>query len=281
VAYTKIFKKPNVDAVTLMKEIEILERLKDEHILTVYDHWQDNDCYVFTTELLTYTLREFVHKTNGVAIGVITDWCKQILKGLNYLHSENEDKGTIIHRDIRLDNLFYIHNGGVGQIKIGDLGLATLQKPEPKSAKAPSVYAAPEFYSSMYNEKVDIWSFGMSVIEMVTLKEPYTGHTTDLSFIQAVTNGIKPKELFFINDDLVLEFIAHCLEMEPEQRYSAIQLMDQPFITNTDEKRTREFFTHRTQDEVELRYKEFGASKEGWDIYISNHLGMVYETTLI
>jgi serine/threonine protein kinase len=248
-------------------------RLHDEHIITVYDHWQDPECYVFTTELLTYTLSEFVRLTHGVVISVITDWCEQILKGLKYLHLANEDKGTIVHRDIRLDNLFFIHNGGAGQIKIGDLGLATIQKPEPKSARATTEYTAPEFYTNIYNEKVDIWSFGMCVIEMVTLKHPYEECNNSVALCKAVTTGFKPRVLFKIKDSQLIEFICCCIEMEPEQRYSAEQLLAHVFITTKDKKSNLEFFQLRSDEEALQLHKEYGTTKEGWDIYLKNIIG--------
>ena len=50
----------------------------------------------------------------------IKGWARQILMGLNYLHSHNP---PIVHRDLKCDNIFI--NGNQGEVKIGDLGLAT------------------------------------------------------------------------------------------------------------------------------------------------------------
>lgn len=59
----------------------------------------------------------------------IKNWARQILKGLNYLHSQNP---PVIHRDLKCDNIFV--NGNTGEVKIGDLGLATvLQQPTARS----------------------------------------------------------------------------------------------------------------------------------------------------
>lgn len=51
----------------------------------------------------------------------IKNWARQILQGLDYLHSQ---KPPIIHRDLKCDNVFV--NGNQGEVKIGDLGLATI-----------------------------------------------------------------------------------------------------------------------------------------------------------
>ena len=53
---------------------------------------------------------------------VLKSWCRQILKGLYFLHTRTP---PIIHRDLKCDNIFI--TGGTGSIKIGDLGLATLK----------------------------------------------------------------------------------------------------------------------------------------------------------
>ena len=54
---------------------------------------------------------------------ILKNWCKQILRGLNFLHTRTP---SIIHRDLKCDNIFI--NGTTGLIKIGDLGLATFKK---------------------------------------------------------------------------------------------------------------------------------------------------------
>lgn len=59
----------------------------------------------------------------------IKNWARQVLQGLEYLHSQNP---PIIHRDLKCDNIFV--NGNHGEIKIGDLGLATImEQPTAKS----------------------------------------------------------------------------------------------------------------------------------------------------
>lgn len=67
------------------------------------------------------------HKS--VDMKAIKNWARQILRGLDYLHSQNP---PVIHRDLKCDNIFV--NGNQGEVKIGDLGLATvLQQPTAKS----------------------------------------------------------------------------------------------------------------------------------------------------
>jgi WNK lysine deficient protein kinase len=119
-----------------------------------------------------------------------------------FLHTNN-----IIHRDIKCDNIFV--NGATGDIRIGDLGLSTTiaderYKSTKRIAEGPietvamtclgteifprsvSVhertgtpeFMAPELYEETYDNKVDIYAFGMCVLEMVTQKVPYSSCTS-------------------------------------------------------------------------------------------------------
>ncbi|ETN85791.1 hypothetical protein NECAME_06208 [Necator americanus] len=101
---------------------------------------------------------------------VLKSWCRQILKGLSFLHSRNP---PVIHRDLKCDNIFI--TGTTGSVKIGDLGLATLKnKSYAKSVIGTPEFMAPEMYEEMYDESVDVYAFGMCLLEMVTGEYPYT-----------------------------------------------------------------------------------------------------------
>lgn len=60
-------------------------------------------------------------KHRRVNIRAVKHWCRQILRGLLYLHNH---KPPVIHRDLKCDNIFV--NGNQGEVKIGDLGLAAI-----------------------------------------------------------------------------------------------------------------------------------------------------------
>lgn len=78
---------------------------------------------------LIYFTARYRKKHKTVDMKAIKNWSRQILRGLDYLHSQNP---PVIHRDLKCDNIFV--NGNQGEVKIGDLGLATiLQRPTAKS----------------------------------------------------------------------------------------------------------------------------------------------------
>lgn len=79
---------------------------------------------------------------------VVKRWAFQILKGLMYLHGH---KPPVIHRDLKSDNIFI--NGSSGEVKIGDLGLATIIRSAAKSQQSMTVLGTPEFMApEMYED---------------------------------------------------------------------------------------------------------------------------------
>jgi serine/threonine protein kinase len=85
----------------------------------------------------------------------------------------------IIITVVKCENIFI--NGNNGQAKIGDLGLATLKSREHMSSVLGTPeFMAPELYEEKYDEKVDIYAFGMCVLEMVTKEYPYNECTNQV-----------------------------------------------------------------------------------------------------
>ena len=64
----------------------------------------------------------YIRRFRKVSPKVLANWCRQILKGLHFLHTRDP---PVIHRDLKCDNIFI--TGTTGSVKIGDLGLATLK----------------------------------------------------------------------------------------------------------------------------------------------------------
>jgi WNK lysine deficient protein kinase len=117
------------------------------------------------------TLKMYLKRFKRINIKVLKSWCRQILNGLNFLHTRNP---PVIHRDLKCDNIFI--TGTTGSVKIGDLGLATLKnKSHAKSVIGTPEFMAPEMYDEQYDESVDIYAFGLCLLEMVTGEYPYSG----------------------------------------------------------------------------------------------------------
>ncbi|EEF28517.1 ATP binding protein, putative [Ricinus communis] len=189
---------------------------------------QENIKLNFITEVCTSgNLRNYRKKHRHVSLKALKKWAKQVLEGLVYLHTHDP---CIIHRDLNCSNIFV--NGNTGQVKIGDLGFATIVG---KSHAAHSIigtpeFMAPELYEEDYTELVDIYSFGMCLLEMVTAEIPYSECDSVAKIYKKVTSGIKPQALNQVADPEVKAFIEKCIG-EPKARPSACDLLKDPFFS--------------------------------------------------
>ncbi|XP_054807266.1 probable serine/threonine-protein kinase WNK9 [Prosopis cineraria] len=216
------------DLQRLYCEIHLLKTLKHKNIMKFYTSWVDtaNTHINFVTEMFTSgTLRQYRFKHKRVNIRAVKHWCRQILEGLLYLHSHDP---PVIHRDLKCDNIFI--NGNQGEVKIGDLGLAAiLRKSNAASCVGTPEFMAPEVYEEDYNELVDIYSFGMCILEMVTFEYPYSECTHPAQIYKKVVSGKKPEALYKVKDPEVRQFVEKCLATV-SLRLSAKELLKDPFL---------------------------------------------------
>ncbi|CAN4111417.1 unnamed protein product [Withania somnifera] len=212
----------------LYAEIHLLRQLKHANIMKFCDSWIDDKKRTVNmiTELFTSgNLRQYRKKYRSVDMKAIKNWAKQVLQGLDYLHGQNP---PIIHRDLKCDNIFV--NGNHGEIKIGDLGLATImEKPTVKSVIGTPEFMAPELYEEEYNELVDIYSFGMCMLELVTFEYPYSECKNPAQIFKKVSSGVKPASLSKVTDPQIKGFIEKCL-VPASQRLPAKDLLKDPFL---------------------------------------------------
>ncbi|KAK4355603.1 hypothetical protein RND71_024574 [Anisodus tanguticus] len=238
------------DLERLYCEIHLLKTLKHKNIMKFYTSWVDvaNRNINFVTEMFTSgTLIQYRLKHKRVNIRAVKRWCQQILKGLHYLHSHDP---PVIHRDLKCDNIFI--NGNQGEVKIGDLGLAAiLRKSHAERCVGTPEFMAPEVYAEEYNELVDIYSFGMCILEMVTLEYPYSECTHPAQIYKKVTSGKKPDSLYKVTDPEVRRFVEKCLATV-SHRLSARELLDDPFLRVDDYESSDSDTPNYLQDSGEL-----------------------------
>ena len=218
----------------IKSEIEILKPLKHPNIISFiycFDNEKKNEI-VFITELFSGgSLSKYLLEFKYPRLRLVKLWCQEILKGLKYLH---EYKPPIIHRDIKCENIFI--NKNTGEVKIGDLGLSIILKDTEYADQFCGTieYCSPEVYQKKYGVKSDIYSFGMSMIEMITGEKPYSECKGQILVVcNKVKNKILPECLKKIKNEKVLEFIHKCLKPEDE-RPSADELLQDEFLNDLD-----------------------------------------------
>nr|XP_057921436.1 serine/threonine-protein kinase WNK2 isoform X2 [Doryrhamphus excisus] len=224
-------KLSKVERQRFKEEAEMLKALQHPNIVRFYDFWESplkgKKCIVLVTELMTSgTLKTYLKRFKVMKPKVLRSWCRQILKGLHFLHTRTP---PIIHRDLKCDNIFI--TGPTGSVKIGDLGLATLKRASfAKSVIGTPEFMAPEMYEEHYDEAVDVYAFGMCMLEMATSEYPYSECQNAAQIYRKVTSGVKPASYSKVSDPEVKEIIGECICHRWEERYSIKDLLNHAFF---------------------------------------------------
>nr|XP_043622372.1 mitogen-activated protein kinase kinase kinase 18-like [Erigeron canadensis] len=153
----------------------------------------------------------------------IASYTRQIVKGLEYIHSCG-----VVHCDIKGANILVDHNG---VIKIGDLGSAKWAT-EVAQIRGTPMFMAPEVArGEEQGFPADIWALGCTILEMMTgdlLWANVNNDPVSLLYKIAFSNEIPdiPNELC----DQARDFLTKCLVRDPKQRWTAKQLINHPYI---------------------------------------------------
>ncbi|CDS07348.1 hypothetical protein LRAMOSA01297 [Lichtheimia ramosa] len=214
------------NAKDIAQEIQILKSVRHPNIIAFHEAWHTDNELVIITELMTSgTLREYIRKLSLPNTKIVKRWSRQILKGLVYLHGHDP---PIIHRDIKCDNIFI--NGAYGEVKIGDMGTAEMKMGKKYTVIGTPEFMAPEMYEERgYSEKVDIYAFGMCLLEMASGEYPYGECTNPAQIYKKVMSGVKPVTVSKVKNKDVLAVIENCLGPEDE-RMSAQQILEKTFF---------------------------------------------------
>jgi len=218
----------------IKKETDILKSLQHRNILRIHDTWinEQRDKLIFITDIMRDgSLLEYI-MNRDITLGRVKEFSKEILNALEYLHLGVGHGKPVIHRDLKCDNIFI--DASINRIVLGDLGLST-SIGSSKTTAAQSVvgtpeFMAPEMFEEKYNEKVDIYAFGMCLIQMVTKKYPYQECRTLHQVYKKITTNEWPKVLSTIESKSVRDFIQICCAFKHEKRPTAGMLRHHPFL---------------------------------------------------
>lgn len=215
----------------ITSEIKILEsckNCKDYNIIKLYNYWFDKekDQVILITEIyLSGTVKSFINRVKKIKIKTVKKWCKQILNALDFLH-----KNKIIHRDIKCDNMFI--NGNTGDIFLGDFGLSKKIDETSRSVVGTPEYMAPELYEEEYDKFIDIYAFGMCLLEMITNEIPYNECENIPQIWKKVINNIKPESLEKVKYDDAKDLILKCINYNKKKRPTIKKIFVHDFFLN-------------------------------------------------
>ncbi|KAM5582483.1 hypothetical protein ABKV19_002744 [Rosa sericea] len=208
----------------LEQEIALLSQFEHENIVQYYGTQKDKSKLYIFLELVTKGSLQKLYQVYHLTDSHVSVYTRQILQGLKYLHDRK-----VIHRDIKCSNLLVHANGSV---KLADFGLAkTMKMNDIKSCQGTAYWMAPEVVnrkSQGYGLPADIWSLGCTVLEMLTGMVPYN----NLEWVVALWK-IGKGEPPLVPDSLSREaqdFIRLCLQVKPDNRPTAAQLLEHPFV---------------------------------------------------
>ncbi len=202
-------------------EAKAAARLTHPHILTVHDIIASGDRQFIVMEYLEgKTLRDILAERTFSTEEVMSI-APMISEALYYAHSHN-----IIHRDVKPDNIFVLENGN---IKVADFGIAKMLKVSDRThtdvIMGTPNYIAPELIKGLsYDHRVDIFSLGVTIYEMLSGRRPFDAEN-DYAIIFKVASEM-PVSLDELRDDLpdkLVRAVHRALEKQPALRYPSMK----------------------------------------------------------
>lgn len=151
--------------------------------------------------------------------------CHDTLCGLSYLHSKH-----LIHRDVKAGNILLTENGTV---KLADFGAASMISPANSFVGTP-YWMAPEVILAMdegqYDGKVDVWSLGITCIELAERKPPYFNMNAMSALYHIAQN--EPPSLSTVSEwsNEFRHFVDSCLRKNSFERPTSSQAVNHDFI---------------------------------------------------
>jgi len=212
----------------ILNEIKIMKQCRSPYIISYYgSYFKDNELWIvmeFCGGGSVSDLMRILDKTlteDQIAVVV-----RDALKGLNYLHGIKK-----IHRDIKAGNILL---NGKGESKLADFGVSgqlsdTMAKRQ--TVIGTPFWMAPEVIQEVgYDVRADIWSLGITVIEIAEGKPPYS-NIHPMRAIFMIPSRPPPK---FSDPDKwskdLNDFLSKCLTKNADQRPTAEELLKHPFI---------------------------------------------------
>ncbi|GFR42823.1 hypothetical protein Agub_g3780, partial [Astrephomene gubernaculifera] len=222
--------KSEKDIKNLRQEIEILRQLRHENIVQLLDAFETKTEFCVVMEYAQGELFEILEDDQSLPEDVVRGIAKQLVRALHYLHSNR-----IIHRDMKPQNILICSNGVV---KLCDFGFARAMSCNTMvltSIKGTPLYMAPELVQEQpYNHTVDLWSLGVILFELYVGQPPFYTNS-----IYSLIHHIVKDPVKFPNNISVefKSFLKGLLNKKPQDRLGWPQLLEHPFVRETDGER--------------------------------------------
>uniref|UniRef100_A0A8C5P2K7 non-specific serine/threonine protein kinase n=1 Tax=Jaculus jaculus TaxID=51337 RepID=A0A8C5P2K7_JACJA len=218
------------DLQEIIKEISIMQQCDSPYVVKYYgSYFKNTDLWIVMEYCGAGSVSDIIRLRNKTLTeDEIATILKSTLKGLEYLHFMRK-----IHRDIKAGNILLNTEGHAKLADFGVAGQLTDTMAKRNTVIGTPFWMAPEVIQEIgYNCVADIWSLGITSIEMAEGKPPYADIHPMRAIFMIPTNPpptFRKPELW--SDDFT-DFVKKCLVKNPEQRATATQLLQHPFIKN-------------------------------------------------
>ncbi|KIJ49467.1 hypothetical protein M422DRAFT_27832 [Sphaerobolus stellatus SS14] len=216
----------------IIMELDILHRAISAQIVEFYGAFFIESCVYYCMEYMDAGSLDKLIDADGLEEDVLARIIHDVVKGLKFL----KDSLQIMHRDVKPTNMLVNRKGDV---KLCDFGVSgQLEKSLAKTNIGCQSYMAPERIKGesqnnlgTYTVSSDVWSLGLSMLELAMGTYPYPPETYQNVFAQltAIVHG-PPPEMPEKYSESAREFVSLCMHKDPEIRATYAQLLEHPFL---------------------------------------------------
>ncbi|KCV68684.1 STE/STE20/TAO protein kinase [Fonticula alba] len=253
--------------IEIMKEIAFIATMNNESMVRHVAAHLKNSTVWLVMEFCMGSVSDVLEVLRAPLLETeISALVASVLEGLIYLHGTNR-----IHRDIKAANILLTSRG---KVRLGDFGAASMSDPANTFIGTPC-WMAPEVIlameSGLYTQRADIWSLGITCIELAEQKPPLFEMNT-MSALYHIPQNPPPRlqapERWSADFN---HFVESCLQMAPSDRHSALRLREHPFISNYRDthSRTLKILVRRARSAAQALEKNAVDAKTTFDLVTS------------